>query len=235
MQTTFSRVWQPALDYLVPALCCHCSQLVNSSFPFLCEDCYRRFLLEIREPWLIDSDRFALFEYGGVVRSLIHGLKYQSFSRIAGELIQKASFAGIPLPQSLQWVPVPVHPARKRERGYNQALLICKALQRRWGGQIWPDLLKRRKYQTSQTKLSREARQYNVRKAFKVHRPSPAEVILVDDVYTTGSTLQACAEVLLRSGAQRIRFLCLAWEIPASFEKDWVETLRLWGEPGRVG
>lgn len=108
-------------------------------------------------------------------------------------------------------VPVPLHRARLRKRGYDQALELSRALARGLGLPLRADALRRNRSTHAQTELGAIERKHNVRDAFVLqrHAPLPAHVALVDDVMTTGATLAECARVLLGAGVQRVD----AWAI----------------------
>jgi ComF family protein len=110
------------------------------------------------------------------------------------------------------FVPVPLHAARVRERQFNQADVLARLLARRTGKPIWP-ALKRIRYTSTQTRLGRDERMENLRNAFRVRHPSAVQsrhLILVDDVFTTGSTVEECARVLRRAGAASVRVVTVA-------------------------
>ena len=110
-------------------------------------------------------------------------------------------------------VPVPLHPTKERERGFNQSLMIAKSLNEATAAKDLQKLLVRTIYTQTQTQLSRAARQQNMKNAFAL--ASDAVVIpnqtyiLIDDVFTTGSTLNSCAAVLLEAGATQIKVATL--------------------------
>jgi ComF family protein len=109
-------------------------------------------------------------------------------------------------------VPVPLHPRRLREREFNQADILCHELSRISGIRVFPALARRR-YTTTQTQLDRKGRRQNLRDAFilgKNRDVTNLNLLLVDDVLTTGSTLDACAAVLLEGGAASVRALTAA-------------------------
>jgi ComF family protein len=113
-------------------------------------------------------------------------------------------------PQAL--VPVPLHRARLRERGYDQALELARALARLGGPPVQGGALRRLRATAAQSRLGAGARRGNLRGAFGL-RPGyelPAHVALVDDVMTTGATLAECAAVLLDAGVQRVDAWCIA-------------------------
>ena len=109
-------------------------------------------------------------------------------------------------------IPVPLHPRRQREREFNQAAVLAQALSKRVDVPIHEALLRRR-YTTTQTALDRKGRRQNLRDAFVLRKNvsvTDQDILLVDDVLTTGSTLDACAEVLLDAGASSVRALTVA-------------------------
>jgi ComF family protein len=154
--------------------------------------------------------------YSGGLRDLIHLLKYDHvrpaanvLGRMLAEVIEGLAVGfGHSLPIV---IPVPLHSRKLRERGFNHSELIARvALKLRPASLdlvLRPDLLLRRRATESQTGLSRDQRQRNVRGAFAVSRAEDVrdrEILLVDDVLTTGTTVSECARVLQRAGATRI-------------------------------
>jgi ComF family protein len=109
-------------------------------------------------------------------------------------------------------VPVPLHPRRLRERGFNPAALLARAIARASHARFDPALLLRVRDTPSQTGQGRRARRANVRGAFRVKEGTraPGVVWLVDDVVTTASTLEECARTLRRAGARRVVAVCVA-------------------------
>ena len=102
-------------------------------------------------------------------------------------------------------VPVPMHRAKLRRRGYNQAELLARALARRIGVRCQPALLTKTRDHDAQSKLARDERAANVRGAFLASpRVTARRILLVDDVCTTGATIRACAGELVRAGAARV-------------------------------
>jgi ComF family protein len=150
--------------------------------------------------------------YDGVLRDLIHLLKYERVrpvSILLGRLLSQA-LAGILLPQQLLVIPVPLFKRKLRERGFNQAEEIARAFARQRGEagiQLNTSSLVRTRQTLSQTGLTRHQRRTNVRGAFVVVKPErivERNVLLVDDVMTTGTTVSECARMLLRAGARQV-------------------------------
>ena len=161
--------------------------------------------------------------YTGPLKMLIHRLKYQGRTELAGPL-------GAVLYDTFiqHWkngeidciLPVPLHPRKERRRGFNQAFLMVAG----WPGLAGDDAerapvgiddiaLQRVRYTVSQTGLKREERKRNIRGAFDLRRRAPIRdrsILLIDDVYTTGATVTECTRVLLAGGARRVDVLTLA-------------------------
>ena len=159
----------------------------------------------------------AVTGFTGVAATLVERLKYTGCDFYASVLAQlmapvlKAEY-GDPLPDLI--VPVPLHGARERERGYNQARLLALALGSEFGVAVASRrTLARTRPTPSQTRLGKRERAENVRGAFVVRdcdRCSSARILLVDDVYTTGATLNECARTLAESGAESVDCIAFA-------------------------
>jgi ComF family protein len=102
-------------------------------------------------------------------------------------------------------IPVPLHPVKYRERGFNQAEWIAKGLGDNWNQPVWNNLIKRVKHTESQTTLNRDERLNNMKTAFQLNKDVNGKIIgIVDDVLTTGSTISSMANVLKDGGAKQI-------------------------------
>jgi ComF family protein len=151
------------------------------------------------------------------LREAIHLLKYEQRPELA-PLLGRYLVAAFIRPD---WdelrarvnavVPVPLHAERRRERGYNQAELLAAELCRRMELPLRPELLTRVRFTQSQVGLSAEARHANVEDAFAAAPGcQDMHILLIDDVYTTGATLRACAEAASAAGAASVSALTLA-------------------------
>jgi ComF family protein len=215
----------PLLDLLLPPACAACARIGS----ILCAPCRS----ELRPPMRPD-DRFfaadagvvlgdalelavAAFAYEGVVRRALQRLKYIGAARVAAALAEAALPAFAPLVRvsgRASFVPVPVHIARRRERGYNQAALLAVELARLTHLPV-TDVLLRPHPTTKQHRLDRAGRLRNLRGAFTLRedaRPPPA-LIVVDDILTTSATLEACASVLRAGGAEHVYGFAIAREV----------------------
>jgi ComF family protein len=153
-----------------------------------------------------DFARSALL-FTRTLREIIHHLKYADRVSLANplgdilrECLEREPFSGDLI------IPVPLHRSRERKRGFNQAELIAARLRR----PVDKRLLRRRKNTGSQTGLGRSERRRNLAGAFEVRGELKGTVIVVDDVYTTGSTMNEIARTLKRAGAERVEVLTVA-------------------------
>lgn len=167
------------------------------------------------DPPAFDRARAAV-TFDQVARDLVHKLKYADRLDLAAPMARMMVQAGADvLPSADLLIPVPLHPFRLWRRRFNQAALIGRHLSRATGVPQRTDLLKRRRVTSSQTRLGRAERRDNVSGAFAVCRDAASvlagrRVVLVDDVYTTGATLDACALVLRRAGVSGVDALTFA-------------------------
>ncbi|MBN1316355.1 MAG: ComF family protein [Anaerolineales bacterium] len=185
--------------------------------------CFAACTICVRYPSLLDGMQAAV-EFPGVIRKAIHALKYHGRRDLAYPLaeLMADAWSENPFPVDLI-IPVPLHPRRQRERGYNQSVLLAELFARHTGISFLSDGLIRWRMTESQTLLSSSDRRTNVAGAFKTNESANFQglnVLLVDDVSTTGSTLQACAAALREKSIERVYALTVAramWN-PASGE-----------------
>ena len=147
----------------------------------------------------------------GPIRSLIHGLKYgksADLSEILGSVLVSAAVRNEL--ENFIVVPVPLAKRREKGRGFNQAELLARYLSNKLGAALLK-ALRRTRNTASQTELTREQRLLNIKDAFIVQRSVVGDnILLVDDVITTGATLEECAKVLKQAGAKKVVALVVA-------------------------
>lgn len=231
------------LQFLLPSQCYCCGKFLEESQQGICQDCLSKirwiepplctlcgvpFLsTEIKNHFcgacLTGRKYFtmarALGVYEGTFREAIHRWKYEEKSYLTSFFGEKLveGFRCYWNPDSFDLlIPVPLHPDRLRERGFNQALLLVKALNRGTRIPYSKRLLRKKLPTTPQVHLSGGEREREVRGSFHIPRAEEIKgksVLLVDDVYTTGATVNECSKVLLKAGAERVDVLTLAHAI----------------------
>ncbi len=145
---------------------------------------------------------------------IVHALKYDGWTRVAERMADDIAALGWPrdvLDERAALVPVPLAADRERERGFNQSAQLADALGRRWRLPVWGDALTRTRRTVSQTRLTPGERLRNVAGAFRSPpdvrtRLRGTHVVLVDDVVTTGATLNACAAALVANGVRIVSY-----------------------------
>ncbi|MCI4354430.1 MAG: ComF family protein [Thermoplasmata archaeon] len=185
--------------------CAACDGQVVAPDP-LCAECTSTLL-----PVCSDSaGATAAFVYVGAVARALGRLKTERRAELArplGDLLWASLEPRAGELRKVAVVPVPLHPVRLAERGFNQSGLLARRVARRLGAPLWPSALTRVRDTPRQATLRRAARIANVENAFMVREPEHVagrSVLLVDDVWTTGATLEACARVLLEAGARAV-------------------------------
>jgi ComF family protein len=213
------RLADLAVNFVFPPVCASCSEKLDDTATPFCTLCWAR--LE-RDDAADDKppdpdDAFsrirAVYRFGDLFQHIIHYLKYDHKRsigiRLAGKIWEhtpRAFFDNMDL-----IVPVPIHHTRRRERGYNQAEIIAKELSNLSGIPINSRLLSRTRQTGTQTALTRGERSRNIGKAFRLKGDVKGrKILLVDDVFTTGATVNECARVLMEAGAAEVRVLAAA-------------------------
>lgn len=237
MITQLCEAWENLIDFLLPRICCGCGTRVMQQQWLVCEQCLDS-VPPLREPickicgcpdaeikatgrctdcpmgkaYFVQARGYA--EYGGIARTLIEKLKYER--RLEYAPLMALSIAGL-ISDKLKLdtdliTAVPLHPTRQRDRGFNQANVIARHLSDITGLPHSESVLRRDKPTPSQTRLKKSERRDNIRGAFSCAGPEETEsrrIILIDDVYTTGSTLNECARIMMENGAESVH--CLAY------------------------
>lgn len=205
------------LRLFFPSTCLICGKRLGSFGMVLCLEC------EIRLPIMQHTDAsrdpvcqifwgripvqagtaLFRFEKGSAYQSLIHDLKYRGhwrtglyLGRLLGQKLQRGPSSDCDFV-----VPVPLHPKRLRQRGYNQSEFIARGISQVLGIPVQSKLIRRTKYQHSQTSLTRIERFQNMDRVFSLCRSTPElqnkKILLVDDIVTTGATLEACSRLFI--------------------------------------
>ncbi len=217
------------LDFIFPRFCFQCTTKLESGELFLCGSCleklkfvtpdkvefeYNKSLAEQSYVDLLYS--LLLFEKDKPVQKLFHQLKYKEKIGVGSFLGNMMAFylaekIGTLKPDYV--IPVPLHRIKKIERGYNQSDKIAKKFAEVSGMNYSKKILKRKKYTKSQSMMHSKERKLNIADAFKVNKPDVIigkTIVVVDDIFTTGSTLQECGRVLKIAGAKKVIALTAA-------------------------
>ncbi len=224
---SLARLGRDVLEFALPQLCPGCGARASAE-TLLCPACLAaiprisfelcaRCLVRGREPvGCLAHPGFAVraaWVYDERAALVVHALKYDGRVRLAGSLGAELARAAAPATGVDLVTEVPLHATRRRERGYNQSALLAESLADRIGVPRLADVLERARPTAAQARLSVERRRRNVAGAFRARRPEWLEgrrVVIVDDVVTTGATLEACLAALAAAGA-RASAVTLAW------------------------
>lgn len=226
------------IDFVLPPRCPLCSAQVDSpDSPSLCASCFSEvtfitppYCLKCGTPFASQTEEShlcgqcmagtnaydmarAIYAFSGSAREAIHAFKYRKKTYLAKILI--GLMEGRPPPLRIsqydKLVPVPLHRNRLSQRGYNQSVLLAREMGRRHGVPVDEGALKRTRDSIPQVELTGAERQKNVKGVFSLEGDVvEKKILLVDDVFTTGATVNECAKVLRKGGARRIDVFTLA-------------------------
>ena len=209
------------VDFIYPPFCLVCKKRLAPEDELVCNSCWSFTVLYAPDLPIQHMDilknktayfqrSIAIYEFSETIQDLIHIMKYKTlpgicsrFGRDIGELCFQNNFLG-----DIDIIaPVPLHALRYRERGYNQAGLIAKEIARLNAITFDEKLLTRVRYTNQQAKFNKEERAENVRDAFALKKNvdvTTKNIALVDDVLTTGATMNECAKLLIQNGADQV-------------------------------
>jgi ComF family protein len=216
------------LDFICPPICLLCDARLEKENP-ICDLCWKTVLDSVKiqhqrkkkdfphlsEKLTIDCAT-TCWPYTPEIERIIHQIKYQKWRKLGvffgkqmGNILKK-DFKKL---ENTWMIPVPLHKIRRRDRGFNQSELLCGGLATVIPVPVHEKILVRLCDTKSQTKLSARERELNVEDVFAVQNPRLVDgkrIFLVDDVVTTGATVNACAKVLKEAGAEQVIGIALA-------------------------
>lgn len=235
-EQVYRRIWEKALDAVFPPRCPVCDRVIGIQGQRICPEC-REKLQILREPLcrkcgkalpdetqeycrdcMEHSHSFdegaALYDYP-TVRDAVFRFKYmgrQEYKLFFGEEMARVLGSRIRAWKADALVPVPLHPSRKRKRGYNQAQLLAEELGKHLSLPVYKDYVLRVKKTAPQKALNAAERQNNLKRAFKIGRNDVKlnTIIIIDDIYTTGSTIDEITKVCRSAGVEKVCFVALA-------------------------
>ncbi len=219
------------LGLFYPGLCITCGQRLVSQEKYVCLNCWQdlpvnHFHMEPDNKvaqlfwgrvWIEHATSFFSYRAGSKYQRLIHSMKYKGMKELGFEAGQRFGYvlnesAGFLSIDGL--VPVPLHRRKQRRRGYNQSEWIARGLAEAMHKPVEAGYLFRKKHTPTQTKKNRMERWQNVEGIFDIYEPralTGKHLLLVDDVVTTGATLEACAAELLKIDGVRVSIVTLAF------------------------
>ena len=223
-------LWDDFISLLFPRLCYACGGTLLRNEKLICTECY---ILIPRTNYHLQEDNpvarlfwgrckieraaaFSFYSKESRIRKLIHNLKYKGIREVGFELgkIYGQSLSDSDFLKGVDMIiPVPLHPSKKRIRGFNQSEAIAGGFSEATGLPVSQGILERTTRSQTQTKRSRYERWINVEGIFNVtdrNAIAGRHVLIIDDVITTGSTLEACAEELMKSDGVKISVAALA-------------------------
>ncbi len=231
MSVSFYIWFENFLNLFYPRVCNACGRPLFTGEDVICTRCLFKlpqtnFHLHKENPvsrifWgrvaLHSATAFLFFNKGGIVQHLIHRLKYKNKPQVGIYLGRQFGFQLMDSPLFKEVdiiIPVPLHPKKEHVRGYNQSEMIAKGLEQSMNAVSVAGNLVRSVHTSSQTKKSRYSRWENVKGIFEVKNPGQLQgkhLLLVDDVITTGATLEACCETLLQIPDIKLSVASLAY------------------------
>ncbi len=210
-------------DFILPRFCCACERKLSTDQNTICDRCFSkirhtsaaRLQNEFEKKFghkKIISDFFApfVFETDRELQRVLHSFKYDKKFRTG---IFLGNILALKLKeQKPHWqfdiiLPIPLHQLKKAERGYNQSLFIAKGTEKIFNVNFSDQIVKRVRYTESQTQLNAKEREENISDAFRVRKNNIVagkNILLLDDVITTGATISECGKTLLEAGANKV-------------------------------
>ncbi len=207
-----------ALDYFFPPICGMCGEINEN---YICNNCYEN-IKKIKKCVINEynnrnfSRHLYIFRYEGIIRNKIieykfedKGYLYKMFAKIILSDKKTCNF----IKRYDVIIPVPISKKRKKKRGYNQSELVANELAQKLNQDIWTDIIIKKKDNKPQSELNKLERIKNVEDIYEINKPIEVKnkkVLLLDDIYTTGSTVNEIARKLKQNQTQEIGVITLA-------------------------
>lgn len=203
------------LDFIFPPSCVICNKIDKQ---YLCKECEVKIekYIHINTIKEMKDDRFHLLKYAGLVREKMIQYKFYNKAYLYNffcEILMKNKKACEFLKSYDIIIPVPIHKKRKRMRGYNQSELIAEKVANNLNLKIGKDVLYKNKHTKPQSSMDKVQRLKNAQGVYIVenkHKILNKNVVILDDIYTTGATANECRKILLLSGAKKVGIITIA-------------------------
>lgn len=232
-----NKIAEHLLDWIYPRRCVFCDDLLGRKEKYLCADCREKLPVPIREPrckkcgkpllgreqeYCYDCSRYeqmydrgiGIFLYKDPLKQALMRFKFngrKEYGEFLGKLLCMYGSKFVAQIQPEVILPVPIHKKKRSVRGYNQAEVLAMEVSRGFSIPIRTDLVLRKKFTKAQKELDRKERKKNLEEAFFVTKEAGRyqSVLVIDDIYTTGSTVNAIAGKLKKRGVKEVYFLSL--------------------------
>lgn len=207
------------LTFIYPNKCVLCDKILNfSNKNCFCDKCAKNIDIVPRSE---DNDNYALFYYNDTMRHVIHKFKFNNNPWCGPKLGKLMADEFVKLSLKADYIcAVPMFYKKQRKRGFNQSDIIASEISKVSGIPILKNTLIRVKDTIPQSKLGYKEREENVKNAFSVKKNNflnGKTIALIDDIYTTGSTVKSCTNELIKAGAKRVFSFCLCFSL---FQED---------------
>ena len=235
MKKFLNKAKESVLELIFPNRCICCDEILEyNTHPWLCPACFEKvkpitgrvcqicgvpiisndICVDCRDKKIYFKKAYCAYQYKNEVRRAIHNIKFNDCPRyvkyFADKLYNYSKERGFDGADIVTFVPM--RPKNLRKRGYNQSELLAKELAKRGMGEFKP-LLKKVRDTKNQHDIEREERRKNLKNAFAPIDPNGIKgkkILLTDDIYTTGSTVNECAKTLMNAGAESVEVVCIA-------------------------
>lgn len=216
-------------DLILPRFCIHCKTKLNLMESTLCKECFSTIKFPSEDKMISEFKRkfeehkiitqfksLFLFENDSPIQTVLHNLKYENkfmLGKYIGSLINDYLAEDIYTWKADYIIPVPLHKLKKAQRGYNQSQFIVNEIGKLLKIKTKPTFIKRIKYTETQTTMNLIERRKNMKEAFQICNQKKIKnkrFVIVDDVITTGATIEACGNLLKQNGAAEIFALSVA-------------------------
>lgn len=206
------------LELVYPNVCGFCNKICKNE---LCNKCKMKIIqhqidIVIKPENKYFKELISILKYEGIIRDKILQYKFEDkpyiYKTFAKIVLKNKKVCGL-LKKYDIIIPVPIHKKRKAQRGYNQTQLIASKISKYVEIKLCDDVLIKSKNTIAQSKLNKNKRKQNIKGAFKILNSEKIQgknILLFDDIYTTGSTVNECSKILTRAGAKRIGVLTIA-------------------------